>query len=54
MIIVYNKKNLALLVSLLNLGYVAITEKGYAVKEKERSSDDVLIVNLIADIEERM
>lgn len=54
MIIIYNKKNLEYLVSLLDLGYVAITEKGYAVKETERSSDDVLIVSLIADIEERM
>lgn len=45
-------KNIELLEKLLWTGFTAITEKGVAVKEAE-STDDKLIVNLIAELEER-
>ncbi len=47
-----NMKNIEALVDLLDAGFTAITEKGIAVKEAE-STDDKLIVNLIAELEER-
>ena len=45
-------RNIEFLVKLLDEGFTAITEKGIAVKEAE-STDDKLIVNLIADLEEK-
>lgn len=45
-------RNIEFLVKLLDVGFTAITEKGIAVKEAE-STDDKLIVNLIADLEEK-
>lgn len=45
-------KNIESLVKLLDAGFTAITEKGVAVKEAE-STDDTLIVSLIADLEEK-
>ena len=45
-------RNIEFLVKLLDAGFTAITEKGIAVKEAE-STDDKLIVSLIADLEEK-
>lgn len=45
-------RNIEFLVKLLDAGFTAITEKGVAVKEAE-STDDKLIVSLIAELEER-
>ena len=45
-------RNTEFLVKLLDEGFTAITEKGFAVKEAE-STDDKLIVSLIADLEEK-
>lgn len=45
-------RNIEFLVKLLDAGFTAITEKGVAVKEAE-NTDDKLIVNLIAELEER-
>lgn len=45
-------KNIELLVKLLDAGFTAITENGVVVKEAE-STDDKLIVSLIAELEER-
>lgn len=44
-------ENIEMLETLLDAGFTAITEKGVAVKEAE-STDDKLIVNLIAELEE--
>lgn len=44
-------KDIEALVKLLDAGFTAITEKGVAVKEAE-STDDILIENLIAEMEE--
>lgn len=45
-------RNIEFLVKLLDAGFTAITEKGIAVKEAE-STDDKLIVSMIADLEEK-
>ena len=45
-------RNIEFLVKLLDEGITAIAEKGIAVKEAE-STDDKLIVSLIADLEEK-
>lgn len=44
-------RDVELLKKLLDAGFTAITEKGVAVTKAE-STDDKLIVNLIAELEE--
>lgn len=46
----YEMKDIEVLRDLLNEGYVAITERGIAVKVSD-SSDDKLIENLINELE---
>ena len=45
-------RNIEFLVKLLDEGFTAITEKGFVLTEAE-STDDKLIVSLIAELEEK-